>query len=202
MKRWAVATSRARLPEGSAALLAGLVLGERIGDARARWTRASAGPASTTSSPSRASTWRCSPPRCSPCWRCAGLPRRGAAVVAAAGAARLRAGRRRAAVRAARHVMGLALLVGLLLDRESQLMNALALAGLPCWPGGPAISASPASSSRSRPPRASSTSGRRSPRASPRAAARAGSRRARRGEPRCAGRGHAGHARRTSTSSR
>ncbi len=129
VKRWAVATIGAHLPEGSAALLAGLVLGDRTGIPREvdeGFRRAGVYHVLAVSGFNvallAASVFAV--------LALAGLPRRPTAVVAGLvllGFA-LVVGGQPSVLRAT--IMGLALLVGILLDRESQLMNALALAGL------------------------------------------------------------------------
>ena len=129
VKRWAVSAISARLPEASAALLAGLLLGER-----------SALPPDTDEAFRRAgvyhvlavSGFNVALLASSIFFSLAllGMPRRGTAVVAGlvlVGFA-LVVGGQPSVLRAT--VMGLLLLLGVLLDRESQVMNALALAAL------------------------------------------------------------------------
>ncbi len=129
VKRWAVATIGSHVPEGSAALLAGLVLGERRGLPRETdeaFRRAGVyhvlavsgfNVALLASSVFLVLTL-------------ARLPRRATAV--AAGIVLIAfasiVGGQPSVVRAT--LMGLALLLGVLLDRESQLLNALSLAAL------------------------------------------------------------------------
>jgi competence protein ComEC len=129
VKRWAVAVISRRLPERSAALLAGLLLGER-----------SALPRESDEAFRRAGVYHILAVSGFNVALLAGavfgglaasgVPRRGAAA-AAAGALvgfALVVGAQPSVLRAT--VMGLLLLAALLLDRESQLPNALALAGL------------------------------------------------------------------------
>jgi competence protein ComEC len=129
VKRWAVGVIGARLPETSAALLAGLLLGER-----------SALPPTSDEAFRRAGVYHILAVSGFNVALLAGavfgglamcgIPRRGAAVVAAVvlvGFA-LVVGGQPSVLRAT--VMGLLLLAALLLDRESQLLNALALAVL------------------------------------------------------------------------
>jgi len=129
VKRWAVSTISARLPEASAALLAGLLLGER-----------SALPPDTDEAFRRAgvyhvlavSGFNVALLASSIFFSLAllGMPRRGTAVVAGLALVgfTLVVGGQPSVLRAT--VMGLLLLLGVLLDRESQVMNALALAAL------------------------------------------------------------------------
>ena len=134
VKRWAVATIAERLPETSGALLAGLLLGERTSM-----------PAASDEAFRRAGVYHILAVSGFNVALLAGavfaglalggVPRRGAAVVAAAvlvGFA-LVVGAQPSVLRAT--VMGLLLLIALLLDRRSQLPNALALAtiGLLLW---------------------------------------------------------------------
>ena len=129
VRRWAVTTIRARLPESSAALLAGLLLGERTAlprEADEAFRRAGVyhvlavsgfNVALLASSVFFALSLL-------------GVPRRGTAVAAALtlmGFA-LVVGGQPSVVRAT--VMGLLLLLGMLLERDSQVMNALALAAI------------------------------------------------------------------------
>ncbi len=129
VKRWAVDAITARLPETSGALLAGLLLGER-----------SALPPQSDEAFRRAGVYHILAVSGFNVALLAGavfgglaiggIPRRGAAVVAAVvlvGFA-LVVGGQPSVLRAT--VMGLLLLAALLLDRESQLLNALALAVL------------------------------------------------------------------------
>lgn len=129
VKRWAVGVITARLPETSGALLAGLLLGER-----------SALPPQSDEAFRRAGVYHILAVSGFNVALLAGavfgglamggVPRRGAAVVAAVvliGFA-LVVGGQPSVLRAT--VMGLLLLAALLLDRESQLLNALALAVL------------------------------------------------------------------------
>ena len=134
VKRWAVATIAERLPETSGALLAGLLLGERTSM-----------PPATDEAFRRAGVYHILAVSgfnvallagaVFAALALAGVPRRAAAVVAAAtlvGFA-LVVGTQPSVLRAT--VMGLLLLIALLLDRRSQLPNALALAtiGLLLW---------------------------------------------------------------------
>jgi len=129
VRRWAVAAMRARLPEGSAALLAGLVLGER-----------SALPRETGEAFRRAGVYHVLAVSGSNVALLAtsvfvslsllGVPRRVTALTAGvvlAGFA-LVVGSQASVLRAT--VMGLLILIGMLLDRESQVGNALGLAAL------------------------------------------------------------------------
>jgi len=128
-KRWAVATIGAHLPETSAALLAGLILGEKTGlprEADEAFRRAGVYHILAVSGFNVAllasSVFFVS--------AALGVPRRTTAVtagVALVGFA-LVVGGQASVLRAT--VMGLLLLAATLLDRESQLMNALALAAL------------------------------------------------------------------------
>ena len=129
VKRWAVGVIAARLPETSAALLAGLLLGER-----------STLPPTTHESFRRAGVYHILAVSGFNVALLAGavfgglamcgVPRRGAAGAAAVAlvAFALVVGGQPSVLRAT--VMGLLLLAALLLDRESQLLNALALAVL------------------------------------------------------------------------
>ncbi|HET8575866.1 MAG TPA: DNA internalization-related competence protein ComEC/Rec2, partial [Methylomirabilota bacterium] len=129
VKRWAVATIRARLPEASAALLAGLLLGERSAlprESDEAFRRAGVYHVLAVSGFNVAllatSVFLALP--------LLGVPRRGTAVAAAlilVGFA-LVVGGQPSVLRAT--VMGLLLLLGVLLERESEVMNALALAAL------------------------------------------------------------------------
>ena len=127
VKRWAVATIGAHLPEASAALLAGLLLGDKTGlppEASEAFRRAGVYHILAVSGFNVAllassvffvlSTL--------------GVPRRATAVVAGVALVgfALVVGGQASVLRAT--VMGLLLLAAMLLDRESQLMNALALA--------------------------------------------------------------------------
>lgn len=129
VRRWAVAMMRARLPEGSAALLAGLVLGER-----------SALPSETDEAFRRAGVYHVLAVSGSNVALVAasvfvtlallGVPRRATALVAAAVLAgfALVVGGQASVLRAT--VMGLLILLGMLLERESRVGNALGLAAL------------------------------------------------------------------------
>jgi competence protein ComEC len=129
VKRWAVATIGAHLPETSAGLLAGLILGEKTGlppEADEAFRRAGVYHILAVSGFNVALL-------ASSIFfvlSALGVPRRTTAV--AAGAAlvgfALVVGGQASVLRAT--VMGLLLLAAMLLDRESQLMNALALAAL------------------------------------------------------------------------
>jgi len=129
VKRWAVATIGAHLPETSAALMAGLLLGEKTGlsqEASEAFRRAGVYHILAVSGFNVALL-------ASSVFfvlLTLGIPRR--ATVAAAGTAligfALVVGGQASVLRAT--VMGLLLLAATLLDRESQLMNALALAVL------------------------------------------------------------------------
>ena len=129
VKRWAVGVIAARLPETSAPLLAGLLLGERSALPReidAGFRRAGVYHILAVSGFNVALLAGAVFGALGLC----GVPRRGAAGVAAGvlvGFA-LVVGGQPSVLRAT--VMGLLLLGALLLDRESQLPNALALAGL------------------------------------------------------------------------
>ena len=129
VKRWAVGAIAARLPETSAPLLAGLLLGERSALPReidAGFRRAGVYHILAVSGFNVALLAGAVFGALGLC----GVPRRGAAGVAAGvlvGFA-LVVGGQPSVLRAT--VMGLLLLGALLLDRESQLPNALALAGL------------------------------------------------------------------------
>ena len=129
VKRWAVETIRARLPETSAALLAGLLLGERT-----------ALPRETDEGFRRAGVYHLLAvsgfnvallaSSVFATLALVGVPRRGAALAAAVVliAFALVVGGQPSVLRAT--VMGLLLLLSVLLERESQVMNALALAAL------------------------------------------------------------------------
>ena len=129
VRRWAVATIRARLPESSAALLAGLLLGER-----------SALPRETDEAFRRAGVYHVLAVSGFNVALLAssvffslsllGMPRRGTAIAAGlvlVGFAFV-VGAQPSVLRAT--VMGLLLLVSVLIERESQVLNALALAAL------------------------------------------------------------------------
>ncbi len=129
VKRWAVETIRARLPETSAALLAGLLLGERT-----------ALPRETDEGFRRAGVYHVLAvsgfnvallaSSVFATLALVGVPRRGAALAAGVvliGFA-LVVGGQPSVLRAT--VMGLLLLLSVLLERESQVMNALALAAI------------------------------------------------------------------------
>jgi competence protein ComEC len=129
IRRWAVETIRAHLPETSAALLAGLLLGERT-----------ALPRETDDSFRRAGVYHLLAvsgfnvalvaSSVFATLALVGVPRRGAALAAAVvlvGFA-LVVGGQPSVLRAT--VMGLLLLLSVLLERESQAMNALALAAI------------------------------------------------------------------------
>ncbi len=129
VKRWAVATIGAHLPDTSAALLAGLILGEKTGlprEADEAFRRAGVYHILAVSGFNVALL-------ASSIFfvlAALGVPRRTTAVaagVALVGFA-LVVGGQASVLRAT--VMGLLLLAAMLLDRESQLMNALALAAL------------------------------------------------------------------------
>jgi len=129
VRRWAVAAMRARLPEGSAALLAGLVLGER-----------SAMPRETGEAFRRAGVYHVLAVSGSNVALLAtsvfvslsllGIPRRLTALIAGAVLAgfALVVGSQASVLRAT--VMGLLILLAMLLERESQVANALGLAAL------------------------------------------------------------------------
>lgn len=129
VKRWAVATIRAQLPESSAALLAGLLLGERT-----------ALPAETDEAFRRAGVYHVLAVSGFNVALIAssvfgslalfGVPRRPTALVAATVLVGfgLVVGGQPSVLRAT--VMGLLLLLSVLLERESQVMNALCLSGL------------------------------------------------------------------------
>ena len=128
VKRWAVTAMGEHLPPSSAALLAGLVLGDRTGIPREMdeaFRRAGVYHVLAVSGFNvallAASVFAV--------LALAGLPRRPTAITAALVlvAFALVVGAQPSVLRAT--IMGLALLVGILIDRESQLMNALALAG-------------------------------------------------------------------------
>lgn len=129
VKRRAVGIIAERLPEASAALLAGLLLGERSALPRATdeaFRRAGVYHVLAVSGFNVALLAGAVFGSLAAC----GLPRRGAALVAAAALVgfALVVGSQPSVVRAT--VMALLLLTALLLDRQSQLANALALAGL------------------------------------------------------------------------
>jgi competence protein ComEC len=129
VKRWAVGVIAGRLPEASAALLAGLLLGERSALPRATdeaFRRAGVYHVLAVSGFNVALLAGAVFAGLAAC----GLPRRGAALVAGAALVgfALVVGGQPSVLRAT--VMALLLLAALLLDRESQLANALALAGL------------------------------------------------------------------------
>jgi len=129
VRRWAVATLRARLPESSAALEAGLLLGERT-----------ALPRETDEAFRRAGVYHVLAVSGFNVALLAssvffslsllGMPRRATAIVAGLvlAAFAVVVGAQPSVLRAT--VMGLLLLVSVLIERESQVMNALALAGL------------------------------------------------------------------------
>jgi competence protein ComEC len=129
VKRWAVGVITARLPETSGALLAGLLMGERSqlpSESDEAFRRAGVYHVLAVSGFNVALLAGAVFAGLAIC----GLPRRGAAVAAAlvlVGFA-LVVGGQPSVVRAT--LMGLLLLAALLLDRESQLMNALAGAAL------------------------------------------------------------------------
>jgi competence protein ComEC len=129
VKRWAVAVITARLPETSGALLAGLLMGERSqlpSESDEAFRRAGVYHVLAVSGFNVALLAGAVFAGLAMC----GVPRRGAAVAAAlvlVGFA-LVVGGQPSVVRAT--LMGLLLLAALLLDRESQLMNALAGAAL------------------------------------------------------------------------
>ena len=129
VKRWAVGVITARLPETSAPLLAGLLLGERAALPReidASFRRAGVYHILAVSGFNVALLAGAVFGVLAMC----GIPRRGAAGAAAAALVgfALVVGGQPSVLRAT--VMGLLLLAALLLDRESQLPNALALAVL------------------------------------------------------------------------
>jgi competence protein ComEC len=128
VKRWAVETIQARLPETSAALLAGLLLGERT-----------ALPRETDEGFRRAGVYHLLAvsgfkallaSSVFATLALVGVPRRGAALAAGVVliAFALVVGGQPSVLRAT--VMGLLLLLTVLLERESEVMNALALAAL------------------------------------------------------------------------
>ncbi|HUG37677.1 MAG TPA: DNA internalization-related competence protein ComEC/Rec2 [Candidatus Limnocylindrales bacterium] len=129
VKRGALATLRVHLPEGSATLLGGLLLGERVGLPRETdeaFRRAGVYHVLAVSGFNvalLASTVFVT-------LALLGVPRRGAAAVAAVVliAFALVVGGQPSVLRAT--IMGLLLLAGVMLDRESELMNALAWAAL------------------------------------------------------------------------
>jgi len=129
VRRWAVATIRAQLPESSGALLAGLLLGERTalpGETDEAFRRAGVYHVLAVSGFNVALVASSVFASLS----LFGVPRRATALVAAAvlvGFA-LVVGGQPSVLRAT--VMGLLLLLSVLLERDSQLMNALCLAGL------------------------------------------------------------------------
>ena len=129
VKRWAVARLNAELPEASAALLAGLLLGERTALPRETddaFRRAGAYHVLAVSGFNvallAASVFAL--------LTLVGVPRPATAVAAAAALVgfALVVGAQSSVIRAT--VMGLILLAGIVLDRQSQLPNALALSGL------------------------------------------------------------------------
>jgi len=128
-KRWAVTVITTRLPETSGALLAGLLLGERTAlprESDEAFRRAGVYHILAVSGFNVALLAGAVFTGLALC----GVPRRGTAVVAAAVLLAFAAvvGAQPSVLRAT--VMGLLLLAALLLDRESQLPNALALAAL------------------------------------------------------------------------
>jgi len=129
VKRWAVAVISARLPETSGALLAGLLIGERSQlprESDEAFRRAGVYHVLAVSGFNVALLAGAVFAGLATC----GIPRRATAVVAAivlVGFAVV-VGGQPSVLRAT--LMGLLLLAALLLDRESQLVNALALAGL------------------------------------------------------------------------
>ena len=129
VKRWAVGVISARLPEASAALLAGLLMGERAQlptESDESFRRAGVYHVLAVSGFNVALLAGA----VFAVLAMGGVPRRGAAVVAAAALVgfALVVGGQPSVLRAT--VMGLLLLAALLLDRKSQLMNALAAAAL------------------------------------------------------------------------
>ena len=129
VKRWSVARLNAELPEGSAALLAGLLLGERTALPRETddaFRRAGAYHVLAVSGFNvalvAASVFAL--------LTLVGVPRPATAVAAAVALVgfALVVGAQPSVIRAT--VMGLILLAGIVLDRQSQLPNALALSGL------------------------------------------------------------------------
>jgi competence protein ComEC len=129
VKRWAVGVISARLPETSGALLAGLLMGERAAlprESDEAFRRAGVYHILAVSGFNVALLAGAVFAGLAMC----GIPRRGAAIVAAGILVGFAAvvGGQPSVLRAT--VMGLLLLAALLLDRESQLMNALALAVL------------------------------------------------------------------------
>ncbi len=122
--------SASQLPETSAALLAGLLLGERT--ALPARNRRGLPPRRRLPRPRRVRLQRRarSRPPCSRRSALLGVPRRRDGRRRRRRAHRLRAGRRRATLRAARHRDGPSRCsLSVLLERESQVMNALALVG-------------------------------------------------------------------------
>lgn len=129
VRRWAVAALHAQLPESSAALLAGLLLGERT-----------ALPSETDEAFRRAGVYHVLAvsgfnvallaSSVFACLALLGVPRRPTALVAviALVSFALVVGGQPSVLRAT--VMGLLLLGGILIERESQVVNALCLAGL------------------------------------------------------------------------
>ena len=129
VKRWAVSVINARLPEASAALLAGLLMGERSQlpqDSDEAFRRAGVYHILAVSGFNVALLAGA----VFAVLAIVGVPRRGAAVVAAAALVgfALVVGGQPSVLRAT--LMGLLVLAALLLDRESQLTNALAGAAL------------------------------------------------------------------------
>lgn len=129
VKRWAVSVITARLPETSGALLAGLLMGERSQlppESDEAFRRAGVYHILAVSGFNVALLAGAIFAGLAMC----GVPRRGAAVAAAAALIgfALVVGGQPSVLRAT--LMGLLLLAALLLDRESQLMNALAAAAL------------------------------------------------------------------------
>jgi competence protein ComEC len=129
VKRWAVSVITARLPETSSALLAGLLLGERSQlspESDEAFRRAGVYHILAVSGFNVALLAGAVFAGLATC----GVPRRGAAVVAAVALIgfALVVGGQPSVLRAT--LMGLLLLAALLLDRESQLVNALAAAAL------------------------------------------------------------------------
>jgi competence protein ComEC len=129
VKRWAVGVITTRLPETSGALLAGLLMGERSQlppESDEAFRRAGVYHILAVSGFNVALLAGAVFAGLAMC----GIPRRGAAVVAAVALVgfALVVGGQASVLRAT--LMGLLLLAALLLDRESQLMNALAAAAL------------------------------------------------------------------------
>ena len=163
VKRWAVETIRARLPETSAALLAGLLLGERT-----------ALPRETDEAFRRAGVYHILAvsgfnvallaSSVFAALALLGVPRRGDGARGRRRADRLRPGRRRAALRAARHRHGPLLLLSVAARARVPAHERARPRRPRCSSlGVRATSATPASSSPSQRRRASSTSARRSP---------------------------------------